>query len=74
LGLEASEGDFFLAIAIAQIVTNIIAVDIVTSIVLLNSGTVGLGATVLVEVGVEESENTDSPVEDAPIIAPIPEA
>ena len=74
MGLEESEGDFLLAIAIAQIVTTIIAVDIVKSIALLNSGTVGLGAAVLVEVGLEESEKTDSPVGEVPIISPLLEA
>lgn len=48
LKLEESDADFRLVIEIAQIVTTTIAVDIVKSIVLLNSGTVGLGAAVLV--------------------------
>ena len=74
MGLEESDVDFLLVIAIAQIVTTIIAVDIVMSIVLLNSGTVGLGAAVPVGDGLEESENTDSPVEEDPIISPLPEA
>jgi hypothetical protein len=74
LGLWESAADFLLVIAIAQIVTTIIAVDIVMSIVLLNSGTVGLGAVVPVGDGLEESENTDSPVEEDPITSPLPEA
>ena len=45
------------------------------SIVLLNSGTVGLGAAVLVEDGLEESENTAVvPVVVAPMISPLPES
>ena len=73
-GLEKSGGDFLLATEMAQIVTTIIAVAIVKSIVLLNSGTVGLGAAVLIEVGLEEPENTDSPTGVASIISPLPES
>ena len=57
----------------AQIVTTIIAVVIEKNIVMLNSGTVGLGAAVLVEDGLEESENAANPVDVVATISPLPE-
>jgi hypothetical protein len=76
--VETERGEnFFLATAIAQIVTAIIAVATAKSVAPLNSGTVGLGDTVAVvpadAVGLEESENIDSPVEVASTISPLPE-